>query len=86
VMEKLRIWLDAQFDERGVEPNSGLGQAISYLLKYWDRLTLFLRQARAPLDNNVCTAVSGSADIGLNRYAVFLAGESLDYPPRPFPT
>jgi transposase len=54
VMEKLRIWLDAQCDERRVEPNSGLGQAISYLLKHWDRLTLFLRQAGAPLDNNVC--------------------------------
>jgi hypothetical protein len=54
VMEKLHIWLDAQFDERRVEPNSGLGQAISYLLKHWDRLTLFLRQPGAPLDNNVC--------------------------------
>jgi transposase len=53
-MERLHIWLDAQFDERRVEPNSGLGGAISYLLKHWDRLTLFLRQARAPLDNNVC--------------------------------
>jgi len=31
-----------------------LGAAISYLLKYWDRLTLFLRQPGAPLDNNVC--------------------------------
>jgi hypothetical protein len=54
VMEKLHIWLDAQFDERRVEPNSGLGTAISYLLKHWDRLTLFLRQAAAPLDNNIC--------------------------------
>jgi transposase len=54
VMEKLHIWLDAQFDERRVEPNSGLGTAISYLLKHWDRLTLFLRQAGAPLDNNIC--------------------------------
>jgi transposase len=54
VMEKLHIWLDAQFDERRVEPNSGLGAAISYLLKYWERLTLFLRQPEAPLDNNVC--------------------------------
>ena len=53
-MERLHIWLEAQFDERRVEPNSGLGQAISYLLKYWDRLTLFLRQPGAPLDNNVC--------------------------------
>lgn len=54
VMEKLHIWLGAQFDERKVEPNSGLGTAISYLLKYWDRLTLFLRQPGAPLDNNIC--------------------------------
>ena len=54
VMEKLHAWLTAQFDERKVEPNSGLGTAISYLLKYWDRLTLFLRQPGAPLDNNVC--------------------------------
>ena len=54
VMKKLRIWLNAQFDERKVEPNSGLGTAIAYLLKHWDRLTLFLRQAGAPLDNNIC--------------------------------
>jgi len=54
VMEKLHIWLDAQFDEKRVEPNSGLGHAITYLLKHWDRLTLFLRQAGAPLDNNLC--------------------------------
>jgi len=54
VMETLHIWLGAQFDERKGEPNSGLGTAISYLLKYWDRLTLFLRQPGAPLDNNVC--------------------------------
>ena len=53
VMEKLRAWLYTQFDGRKVEPNSGLGTAISYLLKHWERLTLFLRQARAPLDNNI---------------------------------
>jgi transposase len=54
VMEELRAWLNAQFDERKVEPNSGLGTAIAYLLKHWDRLTLFLRQPGAPLDNNIC--------------------------------
>ena len=54
VMEKLHAWLNAQFDERQVEPNSGLGTAISYLLKHWNRLTLFLRQPEAPLDNNIC--------------------------------
>jgi transposase len=53
VMEKLHAWLHAQFDERKVEPNSGLGSAITYCLKYWTRLTLFLHQAGAPLDSNI---------------------------------
>jgi len=54
IMDDLRAWLEVQFEEKKVEPNSGLGEAISYWLKHWDRLTLFLRQAGAPLDNNVC--------------------------------
>jgi len=53
VMERLHAWLQAQFDEKKVEPNSGLGTAIAYLLRHWDRLTLFLRQAGAPLDTNI---------------------------------
>ncbi len=53
VMEKLHTWCDVQFEERKVEPNSGLGQAISYLLKHWEKLTLFLRVAGAPIDNNL---------------------------------
>ena len=54
VMEELHVWLVRQFAERRVEPNSALGGAISYLLKYWERLTLFLRRPGAPLDNNIC--------------------------------
>ncbi len=53
VMERLHAWMEAQFDEKKVEPNSGLGTAIAYLLRHWDRLTLFLRQAGAPLDTNI---------------------------------
>ena len=53
-MEGLQAWLRAQFAERKVEPNSGLGEAITYLLKHWEPLTLFLRQPGAPLDNNIC--------------------------------
>jgi transposase len=53
-MEELHIWLARQFDERRVEPNSGLGKAIAYLLRHWEKLTLFLRVAGAPLDNNIC--------------------------------
>ncbi|MFH2010726.1 MAG: transposase [bacterium] len=53
VMEKFRAWMLAQFAEKKIEPNSGMGQAISYMLKHWKKLTLFLRKAGAPLDNNV---------------------------------
>ena len=53
-MEKLHVWLGRQLEDRLVEPNSSLGGAISYLLKHWERLTLFLRVAGAPLDNNIC--------------------------------
>ena len=53
VMAELRAWLNAQFAEKRVEPNSGLGMAMRYLLKHWERLTLFLRQPGAPLDNNI---------------------------------
>ena len=53
VMDALHAWLSAQFEEKRVEPNSGLGEAITYCLKHWERLTLFLRQAGAPLDSNI---------------------------------
>lgn len=53
VMTKLHTWLEAQFAERKTEPNSGLGKAIKYLLNHWRPLTLFLRVAGAPLDNNI---------------------------------
>ncbi len=35
----------------------GAGEAISYLLKHWERLTLFLRVPGAPLDNNICERI-----------------------------
>ena len=54
VMEKLHAWLGRQFDERRVEPNSALGASIAYMRRHWQELTLFLRVAGAPLDNNIC--------------------------------
>jgi transposase len=54
LMERLREWMGTQFDEKKVEPNSGLGKAFSYMFKHWEPLTLFLRVPGAPLDNNIC--------------------------------
>jgi len=54
VMKELKDWMTAELKTKKVEPNSGLGKAMTYMLNYWDKLTLFLRQAGAPLDNNIC--------------------------------
>ena len=54
VMADLKSWMNQQLEERNVEPNSSLGGAFSYMLKRWDKLTLFLRKPGAPLDNNIC--------------------------------
>jgi transposase len=54
IMKELKTWLEGQLDQNQVEPNSGLGQAITYMLKHWKELTGFLRIKNAPLDNNIC--------------------------------
>jgi transposase len=54
VMNELHAWIIQQFEEKLVEPNSGLGRALKYFKKRWGQLTLFLRVPGAPLDNNLC--------------------------------
>ncbi len=53
-MDELHAWMTKQIDEKLIEPNSGLGQAIAYMSNHWHKLTLFLRVPGAPLDNNIC--------------------------------
>lgn len=54
IMEELEKWFEEQLDQKKVEPNSGLGRAIQYMRNHWEKLTLFLRQPGAPIDNNIC--------------------------------
>ena len=54
LMASLETWMRDQLDQRRIEPNSGLGDAFRYLLGHWQNLTLFLRVAGAPLENNIC--------------------------------
>ena len=54
LMESLREWLSEQFEEKKIEPNSSLGDAISYMQDHWQELTRFLEIPGAPLDNNIC--------------------------------
>jgi hypothetical protein len=53
VMAGLRAWMEELVASKRVEPNSGLGGALRYLLVRWDALTLFLRAVDAPIDNNI---------------------------------
>lgn len=54
LMADLRFWLDKQINDHLVEPNSDLGDAISYMIRHWPELTRFLEVPGAPLDNNIC--------------------------------
>jgi transposase len=54
VMAELKAWMETQFSERLVEPNSSFGGALNYWLNRWDELTVWLRVPGSPLDNNQC--------------------------------
>lgn len=54
LMDELHAWMTEQIEQRKVEPNSGLGHAIAYMLKHWTKLTRFLHVPGAPMDNNRC--------------------------------
>jgi len=53
LMGGLEKWIAEQFEQHKIEPNSGLGEAMTYMKKHWSKLTLFLRVAGSPLDNNI---------------------------------
>jgi transposase len=52
VMSGLKEWIEKQFADREVEPNSALGAAMNYFKKHYEGLTTFLRVPGAPIDNN----------------------------------
>ena len=52
LLAALKDWLEHQFRDRLVEPNSSLGKAFTYLVKRWETLTQFLRVPGAPIDSN----------------------------------
>jgi hypothetical protein len=53
LLDELKAWLDKQLEDRLVEPNSALGQAITSMQNHWQTLTRFLSIPGAPLDNNL---------------------------------
>lgn len=54
IMDRFAAWMEDQFEQKRVEPNSNLGKAIGYVQQHWNPLTRFLHEPGAPLDNNLC--------------------------------
>jgi len=54
IMDEFFDWLTEQINQKKIEPNSRMGEAINYMINHWPALTLFLEIPGAPLDNNIC--------------------------------
>ena len=52
VMESLKKTMEKWVKDKKVEPNSSLGKAVNYFLKYYAGLTAFCTIVGAPVDNN----------------------------------
>jgi len=64
VMSELREWIEGEFRDRRVEPNSSLGKAFQYMLNHFEKLTRFLSAPGTPIDNNEAERV-------LKRFVLF---------------
>jgi transposase len=53
-MDEMHRFMTEQLTQRKVEPNSDLGKAYNYMLKRWEKFTVFLHKPGAPIDNNIC--------------------------------
>jgi len=52
VMEEIKKYVKSLIDDKKVEPNSSLGEAISYFLNHYEGLIAFCKVEKAPFDNN----------------------------------
>ncbi|ARO23014.1 IS66 family insertion sequence transposase domain-containing protein [Rhizobium sp. TAL182] len=66
----MRTWLTQQ--RARVADKSPLGEALSYIAKYWDGLCIFLTDGRIEVDNN--SVERSIRPIALNRKNVLFAG------------
>jgi transposase len=74
LLSRLREWIEQQFKEKQVEPNSSLGQALRYVWRHWSGLTRFVTVAGAPLDNNISERALKRAVL-LRKNALFYKNE-----------
>jgi len=55
VMESIKKYIEGEFENKNVEPNSKLGKDVfKYFLNHYEELIAFCRIKNAPLENNTC--------------------------------
>jgi transposase len=73
IIDKLKAWRDKMHGRE--PPASGFAKAIAYLVNHWDALTVFLKDARVPLDNTFCEQQIRSLAVGRRNY-LFVGADS----------
>lgn len=63
ILSRLRDWLDGPI-ARDALPKSQLGQAVGYWRNHWESLTVYTRDGRLPIDNNVVERLMKQIAIG----------------------
>ena len=71
ILNNLRKWIQQQLDERQVEPNSGLGQAMRYMLTHWSGLIAFTEIEGAPIDNNLVERILKLVVLGRKNFLFY---------------
>lgn len=66
IINAFRDWLTGQ--EKNQLPKSPIGRAVAYALNHWDALTLFLSNAKVPIDNNASERALRIVAIGRKKY------------------
>jgi transposase len=78
VMERFKAWLEAERDQH--LPKGLMGVAIRYALDQWDELSVFLTDARVPIDNNPSENALRAVAVGRKNFLFVgndTAGENL---------
>lgn len=71
ILNNLRKWIQRQLDEHRVEPNSGLGQAMRYMLTHWSGLIAFTEIEGAPIDNNLVERILKLVVLGRKNFLFY---------------
>lgn len=69
VFARMRIWAEAA--EKSSLPKDPLGDAVGYILSQWEPLSVFLKDGRVPLDNNISERALRPVVLGRNNFLYF---------------